>query len=228
MLTVARVVLQDGSLKVAHRQRVVVKAAREKAEAMRGFRRSLPLLGLLLQPLASASYDLRDARMRGVGRAGESSVGYDLRYSLPASWVVVPDACFRAGDRVAQVDFACVGPPGLVLVEVKNWHGAFMCRGDAWYRAYRGGWEPCPSPTGQSVRQVRVAIAWLKGVPGLPAGSWIYPVVVFAGGARLYGGGCSVPCFASSRDLLSELRRLPGPVLSQGQVEAIVARLCRG
>lgn len=219
----ARVFLQSPDLKAAHRGYVAAKAAAARAVHVAGVRRSVPVLGALVAPLAGLAWDLGQAELSRRGARGEGMVGARLARLLPDSWVLVPDCCVSFRGRHAQVDFLAVGPPGVALVEVKSWRGDFWVSGEAWWRRSGSSWVPCRSPVSQVLRAARLVSGFLRSASGVSASLLVCPAVVFVGG-RVSGAGSPVPVYADPGLLVRDLLRLPG-VLDASGVERVLGLL---
>lgn len=71
------------------------------------------------------------------GRQGERQLTAALRWRLSPDWWLVPDVLVSPDDaHLAQIDLVVVGPPGVVVIEVKRWTGAIRATGERWARKY--------------------------------------------------------------------------------------------
>lgn len=132
------------------------------------------------------------------GRQGEQQLTAALRWRLSSDWWVIPDVLISSdGRRVVQIDVVLVGPPGVIVVEVKRWTGAIRSTGDRWARKDGGRWIPCESPTRQNAAHVRELRAWWQAV-GLSnqMGSLpVQPVIVLLETAWLRVTNPTMPVF---------------------------------
>ena len=77
---------------------------------------------------AKAERLLRSAELWERGADGEAATAQVLR-TLPAGWVVLHDLRWP-GRRFANIDHVVIGPPGVFVVDSKNWSGRIEVRHD--------------------------------------------------------------------------------------------------
>ncbi len=72
--------------------------------------------------IAGADRLERSAEMWGRGQAGEQAVGAQLEALRPHGFDVLHDVRWP-GRRRANIDHVAIGPPGILVVDAKNWSG---------------------------------------------------------------------------------------------------------
>lgn len=194
---------------VARRQRL--RAARAQAAAAAFVPRILAPLAGLLARIATAREAQRTAR---VGRRGEDQVLGALVGALDRRWTAVRNPVLAGAGLGRELDLLLVGPPGVVLLEVKVWPREVALDGEARAAVRKGGfWQARPSPRRQDRDQPAVLQGWLRrrrfAVPAAAAllfpntTSLTAPAAGAAGEPYLYWGP------AVARSLARTLRAAP-------------------
>lgn len=171
-----------------------------------------------------------DAARFAQGQAGEAMLAEVLASALDDRFVLLrnyvpPKAAGYGGD----IDAVLVGPPGVVVFEVKTWRGYYSYSGERWlFRPHpQAGWQPAEkNPTIQARNNARrvertLAAAGLGGVS-------VRPIIALAG-THAYvevHAPIAVPLFFV-RDRRPDVSWLAKHEMGEKTVERVVAALAR-
>ncbi len=120
------------------------------------------------------------------GMRGEAKVA-DALEGLDNSWYCFNDVLLQQG--AGNLDHIIIGPPGVFVLETKNYSGEIVCEGDDWYvKGRRTGYSSgrrryytfkrhIGSPSLQAKRNAAI-LGGLLGAKGISA--WVRPLVVFS------------------------------------------------
>jgi hypothetical protein len=162
-----------------------------------------------------------------VGHMGEQRVLSVLR-DLPDSYTAVANFVVPGSER-GDIDLILIGPPGIVVIEVKSYAGDIVYENGRWWKRQRNGWKTRlkKNPSGQARGHRKTLIAFLQEererltvlrnlfVP-------IVPILVFVGAHSVEADLLDMTALQVG-ELLDYVRSLP-PRLSESQIED-VARL---
>lgn len=159
-----RVVRQDPEIRGLFRQRIREKLAREKTQMRERIDESAPSwLAWALKPVAGMLFDGRRHHDGERGRGGENSAGMGLWFWLSKEWIEMDDVVIEPKpEKFAQIDHVLIGPPGVCLVETKNWDGAFKAYRDRWWRKDGNRWVDCGSPIKQNTEHLKLFAEWTR------------------------------------------------------------------
>lgn len=103
---------------------------------------------------------------RTVGKRGERQILETLR-SLPKEYVVFSDLLLPWKNETAQIDAVVLGPTGLHVLEVKNWHGFIEGNPDdlTWYLYTSSGRYERHNPLHQNQGHIAAICANLPMLP---------------------------------------------------------------
>lgn len=186
----------------------------------------LAFAGLFLLMLA------KDVFMPGVeswvsGHRAELRVLGILR-SLPDTYVAITNYVVRETAR-GDIDILLVGPPGVLVIEVKRYAGQIVYEYGKWWRRQSRTWKTRipKNPSAQARGNRKALIGYLQQYVGpnsalsrLPS---VNPVVVFVDAESLEVGTLTTTALRDG-DLLPHIQSLP-PKLGAADVEAIVSAL---
>ncbi|MDV3002416.1 MAG: hypothetical protein N5P05_004071 (plasmid) [Chroococcopsis gigantea SAG 12.99] len=162
--------------------------------------------------------NLVQRRNRAVGNLGESFTVL-FAMSLPDTWMMCQNALIpTTSGKLTEIDVLLVGSPGIFLLEIKTWTGAYQCQGDHWQRWNRKEWVAIEnSPSKQSLYHQQAFTRWLDGkVSGIPENAIVAPVL-FTAARRLNVSECSAPVFHGFKELRPFLKKAE-PRLTPEQV----------
>ena len=127
-------------------------------------------------------------------------------------------------DEFIQVDHVVIAPSGVFLVETKAWQGAFLCNKGTWRRKQGNSWVRCKSPTAQNRRHRDLFVRWARReIADLPAGDWVYPLILFTAASWLKVNNGEMPVFDSCPSLAWHIRKeSAGTALTGGVRKRIV------
>ena len=110
------------------------------------------------------------------GEEGEDKIVEAMRQNLNGDWtlfrnVVLPG---KGGD----LDAVLVGPPGVWVLEIKNYSGHWQNVGEQWQYRDKKGWQPYKKSPSQQANKNAAALRNFLQANGVQ--QWIYPAVVWA------------------------------------------------
>ncbi len=127
------------------------------------------------------------AMLRTAGRPShwtEEIIAQELSSALPDDWIVVRSASFIDSKGSSHdLDVTVIGPPGVVLIEVKSWLGKIECRAGApWLRncTSESSWTEFPNPVSSIITKQERFHSHLFEKRGLSHAS-VFGVVAFHG-----------------------------------------------
>lgn len=222
----ARLLRQTSAAQADFAARISQKQRDKRSEVTDRISGSIPVVGEFLGMFSGLLFDIDQHRKDVQGQSGEIWVRDHLIRYLPDTWIVFHDAVIAtAPETFAQIDQVLIGPPGVFLIETKAWRGSFAAYRDEWKQRDGRRWEPCASPTKQSLRHANLMGSWLSRFwdADLPPMSrrWTHPLVVFTHADWLGVNGCAVQVFHGVRELLPFLQRLDAQTLSSSQVDTV-------
>jgi hypothetical protein len=222
----AQVFTQDAKIKELFRKAIQAKVESARAQMMDNIDEALPSwVSWAFKPIASAGYDLIRFRDNVVGSIGETKAAAALRLILPSEYIVVNDMVLEVDvDEFIQVDHVVIAPSGVFLVETKAWQGAFLCNKGTWRRKQGNSWVRCKSPTAQNRRHRDLFVRWARReIADLPAGDWVYPLILFTAASWLKVNNGEMPVFDSCPSLAWHIRKeSAGTALTGGVRKRIV------
>lgn len=139
----------------------------------------------------------RRAELFEQGAVGEMETGRVLE-SLPPGWTVWHDLRWP-GRRMANVDHVLVGPPGIFIIDTKNWTGRISLDGGV---LRQNGYSREKAVAGAA--DSALAFAELAG----PYADAVQPVLCFSGREGI-SGWCREVSVCCTGDLVSMLTRRP-------------------
>lgn len=149
------------------------------------------------------------------GAAGEQTIGALLELLRPYGFEVLHDVRWP-GRRRANIDHVAIGPPGILVVDAKNWSGSVSVRdGVLQQNGHRRTRE---------VEAARQAGRDVGGQLNLPWGLHIIPVIALAGAGTSGVHRCHDVTVVDHRDLVLWVRSLPAH-LSPDDVDKVAGRL---
>lgn len=157
----------------------------------------------------------RAGEMWARGATGEQTVGAQLELLRPYGFEVLHDVRWP-GRRRANIDHVAIGPPGILVVDAKNWSGSITLRDGVLRQNGR-----------RRTREVEAARQAGRDVGGqlnLPWGLHVIPVIALAGAGISGVHRCQDVTVVDHRDLVTWARSLPGH-LSPGDVDGLAGRL---
>lgn len=136
----------------------------------------------------SNRYENKESQKEAIlaaGIAGEKETAFHLKF-LPDSFTTYHNVFINVDEQSAENDHIIIGPPGVVLVETKNYSGTLYIRPQGWVREKFGKKEGCSSPVAQSERHRLVVNKWLEknGMKNIP----IHIVVAIADAKTIIEG----------------------------------------
>lgn len=157
---------------------------------------------------------LQSAERYEKGAVGEEATARALS-ALPATeWTVFHDIRWP-GRKLANIDHVVVGPPGVFVIDTKNWSGSVTVSGDV---LRHNGYRREASVAGAA----EAAIAITRLVPDIPP-SAVFSVMCFVGEHSLSGFARDVAICATENVVQLLLTR--APVLSGEQLLWTTSRL---
>ncbi|KYO66997.1 nuclease-related domain-containing protein [Thermovenabulum gondwanense] len=224
----AKIIRQSRKAKEEFYKRIKEKIEQEKAKMNKKIDEKLPKwITWAVKPLVNLNYNMTQNKNSERGDSGELGAALSFLLMLPNSWRVANDIVIEAEvDEYAQIDHIILGPPGIFLVETKNWDGAYIGFNDRWKRKEGDRWMPCKSPTEQNKYHKKVFAKWLKCQnldTTIIIEDVIIPVVLMTNCKWLKVKDCSLPVFESGLALSLYLKRKTkeGERLTKEQIEAV-------
>lgn len=157
----------------------------------------------------------RSGEMWSRGAAGEQTVGAQLELLRPYGFDLLHDVRWP-GRRRANIDHVAIGPPGVLVVDAKNWSGSVTVR-DGVVR--QNGYQRT-----SEVEGVRQAGRDVGGQLQLPWALHVIPVIALAGSGTAGVRQCQDVTMIGHLDLVSWATGLP-PQLTPGDVIGIASHL---
>jgi len=183
----------------ARHRRVHARSLREQSKALR----------------EQADRVEHSSEMWSRGAAGEQTVGAQLELLRPYGFEVLHDVRWP-GRRRANIDHVAIGPPGILVVDAKNWSGSVRIRdGVLRQNGHRRTRE---------VEGARQAGRDVGSQLPLPWGLHTIPVIALAGAGISGVERCHDVTVLDHRDLVPWARSLPAQ-LTPGDVDRIAGRL---
>lgn len=192
-----------------------------------------PLRGLLRGGRRAAALEI-DAARYAQGRAGEEALAQVLGQVLDDRYILLrnylpPKSAGYGGD----IDGVLVGPPGVIVFEVKTWRGYYRYSGEEWlFRPHpQAGWQPAEKNPTTQARNNAKRIERTLAAAGLGGGHpriAVRPVIALAGRAAYVDvqRPIVVPLFFLS-DRKPEVSWLEQRVLSEATVARVAEALAR-
>lgn len=202
-------------------------AVHQRVEA--GLSRWIPRpLKTLVHMLVSVMWSNKHTRDDVRGASGEGQLTIALRLRLSARWCLLPNVLIQPDDKhLTQIDLLAVGPPGVFVIEAKNWRGAIKAAGDRWQRKHGSGWIDCESPTRQNAAHVRHLLRWwdvsAAGDTSLPSPT-VFPLVVLLDTRWLRVHHPPMPIFDRPSAVARYLLRAPA-IWTPAEVSCVVSAL---
>ena len=157
---------------------------------------------------------LRAAEMNDRGADGEETTAAVLAGLPTGQWTVLHDLRWP-GRRFANVDHVVIGPPGVFVIDSKNWSGQITVRDNV---LRQNGYKREPAVAGAA--EAALAVAQLTDVVSADR---VRPVLCFVGDELLTGWARDV-MVCSTRNLLHLLNSRPR-TLTSAQVQFAALQL---
>jgi hypothetical protein len=112
-----------------------------------------------------------------LGQEGEDNVVQTMIQALDGNWHLFRNITLP-GRNKGDLDVVLMGPPGVWLLEIKNYRGVFRNAGDAWEIQRNGKWKPAITNPGRQAVSNAVRLANFLKADGLNV--FVNSVVVWA------------------------------------------------
>jgi hypothetical protein len=228
----ARVLQQREEYKNKFYEWLKQKKKTEKEKVMQRVEDHVPsLLSWAIKPIVGVAHDWNQLKKEVKGTVGEKGVHFVAKWKLSDEWVIINDAVlFLTEEKFAQNDHVIIGPPGVFIVETKNWEGAYLAHGDDWKQKQNGRWSKVSSPTKQNTRHAKIFVEWIKkhhelGQVFLQPEKIVIPVVVFTNASWLKVNQPTIPVFDGISTMISYLQAKTPSLLTPSQINHIADHL---
>lgn len=223
----ARLLKQNREIKEEFYKKIAEKHAMEKEKIKEKIDDAVPgFLGKMLKPAADLVYNLEQKKKDDKGENGEFISFLKFFLVLPSEWRIINDVVLEPlEDEFIQIDHLMIGPPGIFLIETKNWRGAILGKKDEFLRKENNKWVKTSSPIKQNYRHQKLFGEWLKREGFEKYIDLIFPVVLFVSPDLLKTEDCTMPVFDSGLALSIYLRGKKEDCLSISEIENIANRI---